>query len=114
MIYSTRTRILAVLAAVVILCTGSFGVRAQSAQKQVVRIGYVPVLIYAPLYIAVERGYFADAGIDAQLVPVQGGSNSVVQLAAGNFDAAVGGVGAGLLNASQSRIAIQNRRADAH
>jgi NitT/TauT family transport system substrate-binding protein len=69
-----------------------------------VRTGYVPVLIFAPLYVAQERGYFADEGLNVELTPVQGGSDSVVQLAAGNFDAAVGGAGAGLLNAASRGI----------
>jgi NitT/TauT family transport system substrate-binding protein len=81
----------------------STAIHAQG-KKEVVRLGYVPVLIYAPLYIAQERGYFAAEGIDAQLSPLQGGSDSVVQLAAGNFDAAVGGVGAGLLNAANKGL----------
>ncbi len=70
------------------------------AGKTVIRLGYVPVLIYAPLFVAQERGYFAEEGLDVQLTPLQGGSDSVVQLAAGNFDAAVGGAGAGLFNAA--------------
>lgn len=65
-----------------------------------IRLGYVPVMIYAPLFVAQERGYFTEAGLNVELVPLQGGSDSVVQLAAGNFDAAVGGAGAGLLNAA--------------
>ncbi len=65
-----------------------------------VRLGYVPVMIYAPLFVAQERGYFADEGLTVELTPLQGGSDSVVQLAAGNFDAAVGGAGAGLFNAA--------------
>lgn len=85
--------------------TASFnGARAQTDKKEIVRIGYVPVLVFAPLYVAVERGYFAKEGIDAQLTPVQGGSDSVVQLAAGNFDAAVGGIGAGVLNAASKGL----------
>ena len=73
---------------------------ANSTAKTVIRLGYVPVLIYAPLFVAQERGYFANEGLDVQLTPLQGGSDSVVQLAAGNFDAAVGGAGAGLFNAA--------------
>jgi NitT/TauT family transport system substrate-binding protein len=65
----------------------------------VVRLGYLPSISFAPLFVAIERGYFAQEGIDAQLTPVQTGSDSVVQLAAGNFDAAVGGAGASLFNA---------------
>jgi NitT/TauT family transport system substrate-binding protein len=69
-----------------------------------IRLGYVPVMIYAPLFVAQERGYFADENLQVELTPLQGGSDSVVQLAAGNFDAAVGGAGAGLLNAAYRGI----------
>lgn len=75
-----------------------------SGAKTKVRLGYVPVMIYAPLFVAAERGYFAEEGLDVELTPLQGGSDSVVQLAAGNFDAAVGGAGAGLFNAAQRGV----------
>lgn len=71
-----------------------------SAATTTIRLGYVPVAIYSPIFVAQERGYFAEEGLNVELTPLQGGSDSVVQLAAGNFDAAVGGVGAGLLNAA--------------
>lgn len=64
-----------------------------------VRVGHVPVTIYAPLFIAAEKGYFADEGIDIELLPVEGGTENVVQVSAGNFDVAGGGIGAGMLNA---------------
>lgn len=73
---------------------------APAATTKTVRVGYVPVLIYAPLYVAIERGYFAAEGITIESTPIQGGSDAVVQLAAGNFDAALGGAGAGLFNAA--------------
>ncbi len=95
-------RLLAVLVIAALLFS-SINVHAQT-KKEVVKMGYVPVLIFAPLYIAIERGYFAEEGIDVQLTPLQGGSDSVVQLAAGNFDAAVGGIGAGLLNAANKGL----------
>ena len=75
-----------------------------SGQPVTIRLGYVPVMIFAPIFVAQERGYFAEEGLKVELTPVQGGSDSVVQLAAGNFDAAVGGAGAGLFNAAQRGI----------
>jgi NitT/TauT family transport system substrate-binding protein len=69
-----------------------------------IRLGYVPVMIYAPLFVAQERGYFAEEGLKVELTPLLGGSDSVVQLAAGNFDAAVGGAGAGLFNAANRGV----------
>ena len=45
------------------------------------------------------KGYFAEEGMQVELLPVEGGTESVVQVAAGNFDVAGGGIGAGMLNA---------------
>lgn len=81
------------------------GATAQpAAGGATVRVGYVPVLVYSPLFVAQERGYFREAGVTVELIPIQGGSEAVVQLAAGNFDAAVGGAGAGLLNAAKQGV----------
>lgn len=86
--------------------TGSVGAPTQAASigGAAIRVGYVPVLVYSPLFVAQERGYFKDAGLDVKLLPIQGGSEAVVQLAAGNFDAAVGGAGAGVFNAAQQGV----------
>jgi NitT/TauT family transport system substrate-binding protein len=70
-----------------------------AADLAVVRVGHVPVTIYAPLFVAVERGYFEEEGMRVELLPVEGGTENVVQVAAGNFDVAGGGIGAGMLNA---------------
>lgn len=72
---------------------------AAEVALKTIRVGYVPVTIYAPFYIAIEKGYFAEEGIQVELQPVEGGSDNVVQVAAGNFDVAGGGIGAGMLNA---------------
>jgi NitT/TauT family transport system substrate-binding protein len=79
--------------------TGSMG-----AVSTTIRLGYVPVMIFAPLYIAQERGYFTSEGLNVELTPVQGGSDSVVQLAAGNFDAVAGGFAAGSFNAANQGL----------
>jgi NitT/TauT family transport system substrate-binding protein len=72
---------------------------AASGDLAVVRVGHVPVTIYAPLFVAVERGYFAEEGMQVELLPVEGGTENVVQVSAGNFDVAGGGIGAGMFNA---------------
>src|SRR5699024_6359844 len=72
-----------------------------------VRVGIVPVTIYAPFYIALDKGYFAEEGLAVELIPVEGGTENVVQLAAGNFDVAGGGIGAGLLNAAARGIEFE-------
>ncbi|HMO58316.1 MAG TPA: ABC transporter substrate-binding protein [Roseiflexaceae bacterium] len=64
------------------------------------RTGYIPILIYAPLFVGIERGYFANEGLEIELTALQSGNEAVVQLAADNFDVALGGVSAGLFNAA--------------
>ena len=83
------------------------------AELRTVRLGYIPVMIFAPIYVGIERGYFAEEGLKLELTPLQGGSDLVVQLAAGNFDVAVGGAGAGLFNAANSGIEFQDRGTNA-
>lgn len=70
-----------------------------TATLETVRVGYLPVIIYAPLYVGIERGYFADEGITFDLQPIRSGNDAVVQLAANNFDVAMGGANVGLFNA---------------
>ena len=91
-------------AATAVAPTSAPAAAAGSGTAAAVQVGYVPVLVYSPLFVAQERGYFKDAGIDAKLLPIQGGSEAVVQLAAGNFDAAVGGAGAGVFNAANQGV----------
>lgn len=71
----------------------------EAAELPLVRVGHVPVTIYAPLFIAAEKGYFEEEGMRVELLPVDGGTENVVQVSAGNFDVAGGGIGAGMLNA---------------
>jgi NitT/TauT family transport system substrate-binding protein len=72
---------------------------AAAEELPVVRVGHVPVTIYAPLFVAAAKGYFEEEGMRVELLPVEGGTENVVQVAAGNFDVAGGGIGAGMLNA---------------
>lgn len=78
-----------------------------TAELTTVRVGYVPVTIFAALYIADGKGYFADEGIVLDLSSVDAGTENVVQVAAGNFDVAGGGVGAGMFNAIERGIEFE-------
>ena len=72
---------------------------ATDGELTTVTVGHLPITIYAPLFVADQKGYFAEEGIQVELVPVQGGTENVVQVASGNFDVAGGGIGAGMFNA---------------
>jgi NitT/TauT family transport system substrate-binding protein len=70
-------------------------------EVDVIRMGYLPVIIQAPLYVGIERGYFADEGIEFELETIRSGNDAVIQLVAGNFDVAMGGANAALYNAAE-------------
>jgi NitT/TauT family transport system substrate-binding protein len=69
-----------------------------------VRVGYVPVLIYGPLFVAIEKGYFREAGIESVLTPLVGGADIISQTVAGNFEVGLGGMGAAALNAAKRNL----------
>ncbi len=64
-----------------------------SASQTPIRSGYVTVLIYAPLVLARERGYFTDAGLNVELTALPAGKDIVPSLLDGRFDIAAGGPG---------------------
>jgi NitT/TauT family transport system substrate-binding protein len=80
---------------------------APAAELTPVQFGYVPVAINAPVYVAAEKGYFADEGLTLEFLPIDGGSDAVVQVAAGNFDVAGGGISASMLNAVARGIGFE-------
>jgi NitT/TauT family transport system substrate-binding protein len=43
-----------------------------------IRVGYVPVI--APIYIAYEKGYFKEQGLDVELIQFDSGAKMVAAL----------------------------------
>jgi len=77
------------------------------APPQVVRFADVPSIALAPLYVALEKGYFVGEGLDVQLEPVAGGADAVAMLGTGQLDANAGAVSAGTLNAVQRGVDLR-------
>ncbi|MCC6943673.1 MAG: ABC transporter substrate-binding protein [Thermomicrobiales bacterium] len=71
-----------------------------------VRMGYVPVSIFAPVMIAQDKGYFAEEGINVELVPFPGGSDPVVLTATGDLDLSIAGAGPAFWNAVAQDLPI--------
>lgn len=76
-----------------------------ATQLRDVKVGYIPILIAAPLYVGIEKGFFAEEGINLQLERLAGGADMLVQTAAGNFNIGTGGIGAAAFNAAGAAIA---------
>ena len=71
-----------------------------------VTIGYTPVSIFAPMFVAYEKGYFAEEGLDVSLEALPGGSDMVVLTATGEFDAGLGGIGPAYWNAAEQGLPV--------
>ncbi|CAN5730694.1 hypothetical protein BH20CHL1_BH20CHL1_03870 [soil metagenome] len=72
-----------------------------------ITVGNVPVLIYAPVMIALDKGYFAEQGLDVQLEPLAGGADMVTLTANGDFDIGIGGAGPAFFNAIDRGIDLK-------
>jgi ABC-type nitrate/sulfonate/bicarbonate transport system substrate-binding protein len=74
--------------------------RAARAQAPIpVRVGLTPVTSAAAVYIGVDRGYFADEGLDVSLIPFDSGPQMIPLLGTGQLEVGSGAVNAGLFNA---------------
>jgi NitT/TauT family transport system substrate-binding protein len=63
------------------------------------KFGYIPLLTVGPLFLAHDRGYFRDAGLDVELVRFNSGAEMVVGLGTGELAAGYAGWSPGLFNA---------------
>jgi NitT/TauT family transport system substrate-binding protein len=72
-----------------------------------VRFGYIPLSIYAPIFVAYEKGYFAEYGIDLQLEPLPGGTDMVLMASTGELDMAMSGIGPAFWNAANQGIGVE-------
>jgi NitT/TauT family transport system substrate-binding protein len=72
---------------------------ALAAGPDVVKIGSNGILSDAVFFIADEKGYFAEQGIKAEIIPFESGPQMIAPLWSGQLDVAAGASSAGLYNA---------------
>lgn len=85
--------LVAALASVVLLATGigaSADVPAKLDPVQKVKVAYVPIMKFATLYVAKQRGIFDKYGLDVELERVKSGTEAIAFLTQGSVD--VGGI----------------------
>jgi NitT/TauT family transport system substrate-binding protein len=97
---TTRARFIATTAgaASAVLFGAPAIVRAQGAAKPLT-IGYVPTTLFAPVFVAAERGYFHDAGFTPNLLPIVAGQDSMALTAQGQVDLVAAAMSAAFFNA---------------
>lgn len=78
-----------------------------SGEMQSVSMGFIPVMNFAPVFVAYELGYFAERGLDVDLRQFAGGSEMIAQLATNELNTGIGGAGPGLFNGVNSGLPVK-------
>lgn len=78
-----------------------------SGELAKVKVGFVPVTVFAPIFVAKDLGYYAEEGLDVQLEPFPGGADPVVLTASGELDAAFVGVGPAFWNGAAQGLPMK-------
>jgi len=72
-----------------------------SDEVRSIRVGVIPIVDVAPIYLGVEQGFFEDRNIDVELVPGSGGAAAVPGVVSGDYDFSFGNVTSILLAGSE-------------
>ncbi len=79
--------------------------RAQTGKA--LTIGYVPSTLFAPVFVAQERGYLRDAGFNATLTPIVAGQDAMALVAQSQMDVATAGLSAAFFNAVNRALEVK-------
>lgn len=72
------------------------------------QVGYMPILAHASFFIAQEKGYFSDQGLEVELHRFQAGPLMIAPLSAGRLDVGAGGIVPTLLNAMFQQFDVRS------
>lgn len=75
--------------------------RTQAADLEKIRVSIIPIGDVAPLFAAIQNGYFRELGLEIDTTPSAGGAAGIPGLVGGSFDIAYGNVVSALLAAQQ-------------
>lgn len=77
----------------------ALAVAAPAAAEETITIGVVPSVPVASTYLALDRGYFRDAGLAVKIEFIDSASNVIAFLASGRVQLVQGGLSVGYFNA---------------
>ncbi len=81
--------------------------RAQAQDTVKIRMGLLPILDVLPFYVAEQAGYFEDAGLDVELIPVSSALERDQLILAGEIDGMLNDlISTGIFNQDRPRIQI--------
>jgi NitT/TauT family transport system substrate-binding protein len=102
---TSRARFLGAAAAGAAATTFPTALFAQT--RRTLTIGYVPSTLFAPVFVAVEKGYLREAGFDANLSPIVAGADSMSLVAQGQIDVAAAALSAAFYNAVNRGLEVK-------
>jgi NitT/TauT family transport system substrate-binding protein len=80
---------------------GGGGGGGGSEEVRQLRVGVIPIVDVAPIYLGVEQGFFEEQGLEVELVPGSGGAAAVPGVVSGDYDFSFGNVTSILLANSE-------------
>lgn len=72
-----------------------------------VNIGSLPVMIYAPMFVAYDKGYFAERGLDVNISPINSGTDLTVLTSTNELQISISGVGPAFWNAVDADLPLK-------
>lgn len=71
------------------------------------QVGFIPILGFAPYFVAEEKGYFEEVGLEVELQPFVSGDPMIAPLSTGQLDVGGGEFGPALMNAIDQDLDVQ-------
>jgi len=81
--------------------------QTEKSELGAIKVGYLPVLVYAPFFVAYEKGYFTEQGLEVELEGFRGGPAMMTPLSTGQLDVGRGATGAAFFNAIHQGLDIK-------
>ena len=92
---------------IVSLLAGGFAYPAQGQGLTTVRMALLPLQSWAPVFIAMDEGYFARFGIKVEFVVFSTGAEAIPALVEGKLDIGAGNLSAAFFNALARGIPVR-------
>lgn len=99
--------VVVILGWMVASCSLSGGSSQELPDLGTIKVGFLPVTGYGGFYVAAEKGYFKEQGLDVHLERFDTGSKMIAPLSAGQLDVGMGEPGTALFNAIHQGLDVR-------
>lgn len=103
---TTRARFLTSAAAAG-AAASAFPTAIFAQSRKPLTIGYVPSTLFAPVFVAAEKGYLREAGFEPNLTPIVAGQDSMALVAQGQLDMVAAALSAAFFNAVNRGLEVK-------